>query len=357
MMTAPRKMTVFLSSTVYDLKDLRNFLEFELKRWGYEVLASESGSIPVDSSLHSYETCIAAAKECDVLIGIIDGRFGGMFRDTGSSITFAEIDTAFRAGKRVYVFVRRGVWDAREQYKRDRQRGASFSPSKIVTDERVFQLVDQLLFRDSGNWLFQFELPTDILDVLVVQLDGPITDGLGDRNLKRRRHQARREIAIFDEPTVLGFERLLSDLRVTIRFLVADRRSMPRRDRAVCETTLLDLLIYASQEVPYFSTQVLGDCVFTLGKGEYRFELDSDDCILFEGWPQAQDDRFVLEPFLVKRGVLKEWKLDRAYFREVKFTFSALWFTFLVWLTTHEEVALAPVLNFRKLSGTTGPSA
>jgi hypothetical protein len=83
-------MKVFISSTVHDLKDLRASLQEWLEGRGYTVLASEDGTIPVDSSKHSYAVCLEAARDCDCLVAIIDGRFGGVMPDGKRSITLAE---------------------------------------------------------------------------------------------------------------------------------------------------------------------------------------------------------------------------------------------------------------------------
>jgi hypothetical protein len=40
-------MKCFISSTILDLKDLRDFLNYELGQNGFEMLLSEKGTIPV----------------------------------------------------------------------------------------------------------------------------------------------------------------------------------------------------------------------------------------------------------------------------------------------------------------------
>jgi hypothetical protein len=164
------KMKIFLCSTIYDLKDLRNAVEQALRDDGYIVLASESGTIPVDVHKHSYEICLTAAADCDVMVAIVDGRFGGTMPDGKKSITLTEIETAIEAKKQVLVFVRQSVWDAKEVYKRYMSTGQPFKPSKIVSDERIFELIDTLRRRKTGNWLFQFTTTTDIIRQVRAQI-------------------------------------------------------------------------------------------------------------------------------------------------------------------------------------------
>ena len=164
-------MKVFISSTIHDLKDLRDTLQHWLEGRGHTVLASEAGTIPVDSSEHSYDVCLKAARDCDCLVAIIAGRFGGVMRDGKTSITLAEMHEALAHGRRVWVFVRQSVWDAKDVYNRYTAAGMPFQPSNIVTDERVFHLIDDIRRRETGNWLSTFNLPSDLIDKLQVQLE------------------------------------------------------------------------------------------------------------------------------------------------------------------------------------------
>jgi len=156
-------MKIFLSSTLYDLRDLRNIVETELIEDGHHVLASESGTIPIEAGKHSYDLCLKAAEQCDCLVAIIDGRFGGLMPNGVQSITEAEITAALIHNRCVLVFVRQAVWDAKEVYKKYMASGTKFHQTKIVTDPRVFELIDRLRGKDTDNWLFQFNLPKDLL--------------------------------------------------------------------------------------------------------------------------------------------------------------------------------------------------
>jgi Domain of unknown function (DUF4062) len=165
-------MKVFISSTVHDLEDLRASLQVWLGGRGYPSLATQDGTIPVDSSKHSYAVCLDAARDCDCLVAIIGGRFGGVMDDGSEhSITLAEILEALKYGRRVWVFVRKDVWDAKNIYDKYKRAGVPFEKSDIVSDERVFQLIDEIRRRRTGNWLFTFQKAPDLIETLRVQLD------------------------------------------------------------------------------------------------------------------------------------------------------------------------------------------
>ena len=75
-------MKVFLSSTAYDLLDLRaKFVEIFTKK-GHEVIFHESPTFPAKYDLHSHDQCIMAVETCDTLICILDKRYGGKYGDS-----------------------------------------------------------------------------------------------------------------------------------------------------------------------------------------------------------------------------------------------------------------------------------
>lgn len=162
-------LRVFLSST-HDLADLRDIVADELQRRGLQIVRTESWDAPVDSSLHAHENCLRAARACDILVGLVDATFGDAMRDgTDRSITMGEIETALDAGRRVMVFVRSTVWTAWKQARS----GAAASRSTgggSTLDPRVAAFLGRLTGRPTGNWVFQFDRPNDLLVKLMQQL-------------------------------------------------------------------------------------------------------------------------------------------------------------------------------------------
>ena len=164
------KKTVLLSSTVLDFLDTRSILKTRLRRWGFHVLASDCGTIPVDGTKHSFEVCLEAARNCDFMVALIGSRYGCVLPDGKRSIVRAEIEEASNSNRPVYVFVRRGVWDAKEVYKQYLASGYPFLPTKLVSDVRIFDLIDSVRKKERGNWLFFFDSPMEIIRVLRLQL-------------------------------------------------------------------------------------------------------------------------------------------------------------------------------------------
>ncbi len=73
------KKKVFISSTCFDLEDVRAELAVALNEWGYIPLWNESPDFPKKPGFHSHDICLDVVKEeCDIYILIIDKRHGGI---------------------------------------------------------------------------------------------------------------------------------------------------------------------------------------------------------------------------------------------------------------------------------------
>lgn len=113
-MTANPGPKAFISSSVYDLLDLRASLEVFLKSSGLEPVASNRLGFGEDPKHFPYASCLTVLEGCQIVIGIIGRRFGNKF-PTGwgeyaaqyrdYTPTQAEIAHAFKKNKRLIVYV------------------------------------------------------------------------------------------------------------------------------------------------------------------------------------------------------------------------------------------------------------
>ena len=70
------KPRIFVSSTYYDLKHIRNSLEAFIDNLGYEAVLFESGDIPFHHDVPIDESCYVEIQTCHMLVLIIGGRYG-----------------------------------------------------------------------------------------------------------------------------------------------------------------------------------------------------------------------------------------------------------------------------------------
>jgi hypothetical protein len=104
-------MRVFISSTCYDLIDLRAELEVFFRSAGVEPVLSDSltSDFQVLSDQNSIETCLANVRSCDEFLIILSNRYGPSLAKAGLndfSATHLEYNEAVAAKKPVRMFVR-----------------------------------------------------------------------------------------------------------------------------------------------------------------------------------------------------------------------------------------------------------
>ena len=103
-----RKPSIFVSSTCYDLKQLRVDLYSYVEQAGFEPVLSEYPTFPVDPDETTVENCRKAVESrADVFILVIGGRYGSV-SEHGKSVTNLEYVTGRAKGIPVYVFVMGG---------------------------------------------------------------------------------------------------------------------------------------------------------------------------------------------------------------------------------------------------------
>lgn len=192
--------SVFVSSTVHDLRDMRSAIKYWLEEWGFEVRLNECCDFPDVLHSNSYQACLEAVSNSDYCITLIGNRVGGLYRpDEGISITRQEYRVAYehfrRTGKpRLLPLVRREVWDAYGMCGRTQNEGLPvpwpYSPIIEQEDARaIFPFIDEVRRLDemkeaarsgserpTANWVHVFSGFEDVATVIKTQLriTGPL---------------------------------------------------------------------------------------------------------------------------------------------------------------------------------------
>lgn len=168
---------IFVSSTFYDLKSIREDLYQFIRGFNYEPIESENGDIGYVPGQDLDKSCYKAMLECDMAILIIGGRYGspatGETDDDGNylSVTHKEFRTAVNAGIPVYAFIDQAVSTEYELYKRNKERftDPKFEFEFTSADSiNVFKFIMELK-NVSGIPIVSFEKTQDIKDYLAVQ--------------------------------------------------------------------------------------------------------------------------------------------------------------------------------------------
>ncbi|MCZ6689784.1 MAG: DUF4062 domain-containing protein [Planctomycetota bacterium] len=158
-MSKPR---TFISSTFYDLADVRARLFAFLEEIGHEPLLHETPGFGVTPGAHSHVACLDQVDNADYLVLIIGGRRGGTHVATEKSITSEEYRRAVLRKIPIIIFVKKDVDVAWALYKEN----PSGDFSRIVDDVRIFDFIDLVRSQSEDNWIRRFETAEDMVQEL-----------------------------------------------------------------------------------------------------------------------------------------------------------------------------------------------
>ncbi|MEK6589118.1 MAG: DUF4062 domain-containing protein [Nitrospinota bacterium] len=207
-MAQPR---VFLSSTFYDLRQVREDLERSIRELGYEPVRHEVGAIPYGKSERLESAAYCEVELCDILVCIIGGRFGAESKDDpGRSITQNELKRALEIGVQVFIFVEKSVLAEFSTYELNK---ANVDVKyRFVDDVRVFSFLEELYGLPRNNPITGFEIASDISNFLRQQFAG-----LFYRFLQQDKRST--ELRVLDEINTVA-----KTLRDLVTFLTEERK-------------------------------------------------------------------------------------------------------------------------------------
>ncbi|RHX83620.1 DUF4062 domain-containing protein [Leptospira stimsonii] len=215
------KPRIFISSTFYDLRQIRADLEKFIKEVGYEPVLNERGHIPYGRDEKLEEYCYREISNVDILISIVGGRFGSPSFEPQSSISNIELKTARDLSKQVYIFIEKSV--DTEYYTYLRNKDSDSVTFNYVDDIRIYKFLEEIRNLSTNNILHQFETAEDIIGFLKEQWAG-----LYQRLLQESSRQ--REYKLIDK--LSNTSKTLDEL---VEYLSRERRSTD----AVVEEILL----------------------------------------------------------------------------------------------------------------------
>jgi hypothetical protein len=207
--------TIFISSTIYDFRDMRSAIKDHLEENGCKVLASECNDFTKPLDKHSYQACLDTIQQADFFLLLVGTRVGGWYDELNRvSITQQEYRAAYNLAQdgkiKLLSFVRGGVWDHRESSKELSKHLESLSElddeirKKITSRPTVFasdsdfivSFIDEISRNREtaeaakghgampvGNWIHTFTRFSDIREVL----DPLILNGLSVRHAAGRK--------------------------------------------------------------------------------------------------------------------------------------------------------------------------
>ncbi|MFZ6678051.1 DUF4062 domain-containing protein [Undibacterium sp. Tian12W] len=206
---------VFISSTCYDLKYIRENLRYFVKTLGYEPILSEDGAVYFNPAEHTHDACINEVPNCQIFVLIIGGRYGGTFKESDSSITNAEYKEAARLKIPVFALVDSAVYNEHHVFLKNKK-NKNVDISKLifpsVDSTKVFDFMDEVRGQVSNNALVPFRDFGDIESYLRQQWAGMMFDFLNKRNEQAQVADTLQEISIMNTKIEMLSKQILNSV-------------------------------------------------------------------------------------------------------------------------------------------------
>ena len=167
------KPRIFVSSTYYDLKYIRNDLENFINNFGFESVLFESGDITFVPNNEIESSCYDEIKNCDMLILVVGGRYGSLsqrkdeYDNFTNSITLKEYLKAKENRIPVYIFVDKKVEAEYRTYLKNKDSDIKFA---YVDSINVYKFIEKIY--NNNDFVYTFENFDDIKSRLTDQWAG-----------------------------------------------------------------------------------------------------------------------------------------------------------------------------------------
>lgn len=210
------KPRIFMSSTFYDLRYIREDLDRFIKGVGYEPVRHETGAITYGSEKPLDEYAYREVEFCDIVVCIIGGRYGTESSSHEGSITQNELRRALEKGIPVYIFVEANVLSEFSTYQLNKPN--TTIKYRFVDDARVYSFLEEIHKLPRNNPITPFSTAAHICDFLETQWAG-----LFQRFLQEQKRLS--EIQVLDE-----MKSVADTLQELVEFLTKEKRD---KDEAI----------------------------------------------------------------------------------------------------------------------------
>lgn len=169
-----KKPAVFVSSTCYDLKQVREDIkDFFENTYGFEAILSEFNSFPIDPAIGTCDNCLNNVDNyADFFMLIIGNRYG-YITEQGKSITNLEYLHAKAKGIPLFVFVDKQLYATWNVWKGNKDGDYS----SLVDNPKMFEFISDI-YDGSQQWVYTYDSVKDIIMTMKHQLGLIFSDGL-----------------------------------------------------------------------------------------------------------------------------------------------------------------------------------
>jgi hypothetical protein len=181
---------VFVSSTCFDLGEVREQLKRFIRSFGFDPVLSENGDVFYHPDLHTHEACVHEVSNSQLFILIIGGRFGGEYvADKSKSVTNAEYIAARESGIPIFTYIRNGVLSNHHIFQQNKKKEfvSNIEYPSIEKQEHaldIFSFIDEVRRAPNNNAFEGFDGFPEIENHLRKQWAGMFFELLRTREVK-----------------------------------------------------------------------------------------------------------------------------------------------------------------------------
>ncbi|MDO6802954.1 DUF4062 domain-containing protein [Wenyingzhuangia sp. 1_MG-2023] len=212
------KPKVFLSSTYYDLKQVRADIDRFIREIGYEPILNEAGNIAYGKEERLEEYCYKEIGAIDILVSIIGGRFGSNSQHENKSVSQKELNTAIELNKQVYIFIEKNVYQEYQFYLENKN--TKDVKYKYADNIKIHEFIEFVESLPNNNTIHGFETSRDITNFLKEQWAGLFQRFLNEQT------------RIKEVNLIQGLEKTSGTLNQLVKFLTEERTE---KDNAINE--------------------------------------------------------------------------------------------------------------------------
>lgn len=166
--------TVFVSSTFYDLRYIRESLKRFIEELGYSPVLSEDGAVFYNPATSAAESCISEIPNVQLFVLVIGGRYGSKMPDSEESVTNAEYQKAVKEKIPVFAMVEQGTYSDFQLYRHNMDKGDVVKSIVFPNADsiKIFDFIYQVQGASINNALYPFRTYGDIETYLRSQWAG-----------------------------------------------------------------------------------------------------------------------------------------------------------------------------------------
>lgn len=297
------KPRIFISSTFYDLRQVRSDLDRFIKELGYEPVLNELGNIPYGKDDKLEEYCYKEISNIDILVSIVGGRFGSESQHNNLSISQMEFRTAPELNKQVYIFIDKNVNAEYQTYLLNKKNKET--KYRFADNIKIYEFIEFLENLPNNNNIHSFETSLDIIQYLKDQWAGLFQRFLAEQP------------RIKEINLLKGIEGTAKTLNQLVSFLTEERKD---RDSAIQDILLsnhpameeIRQLLNVNYRVYFISKDELTEWLSARGYKiiDLDFLFGEDNYYEYTNTDSRQKKRFTLK---VKKEIFSEDGKLRVY--------------------------------------------